>query len=309
MKLSIAIEEFSAWKALSVKGTTIRGYGLMLRQMAVFLHDMDIERVKIGNIIEWFDLMQRLGWDRNSFIPRTMAVRKFFEYFTNQGMAVMNPWLVPVPNKEYKIARVADESTYRKLRESIPIETNDPRHIRNLAIVSLLWDTGARNGEICSIDTGDLDFYQMKAVIKTEKSKGKRPVREIFWTAETNDALRRWVEKREQLAEKMEIIDEEALFISICSQKCGQRFTIKGVGEMLRRYSNRARIPYQNAHSFRHHMGHHIVRQGGSNSDVSNILGHSSLASSFIYTQMTDTELAERYRKFMADKPKVRKTH
>jgi integrase/recombinase XerC len=301
MRLSEAIQQFIGWKSFNVRKNTTKGYDLILRQFAVFMRDQRLEAVKIGDVMEWFDLMQGLGWDQNSFVPRAMALRKFFEFYNHQGYKVINPWLIPVPQKQYKLPRVADEKNYRKLLAAIPEETNDPRHIRNRAIVMLLWDTGARNGEILSIDTGDIDLRRMKALIRTEKSKGMRPIREIFWTRETNDALEKWIRKRRELAEWLYVHDEEALFISVCNQKSGKRLSIKGVGEMLRRYSNRAGIPYMNAHSFRHHMGHHIVKRGGSNSDVSNILGHSSLQSSFVYTQMTNIELQERYRSFMSD--------
>lgn len=273
----------------------------MLRQMALFFRDADIEDVKVNDIVEYFGLMQKLGWDQNSFIPRAMAIRKFFEYFTHAGLKVMNPWLVPVPQKDYKIARVANDDDYKKLTGSIPNPSNDPRHIRNRAIISLLWDTGARNGEICSLNVSDLDLVKMKALIKTEKSKGMRPVREIFWTGSTNTHIKRWLKKREALSGKMYFLEKDALFIACCNQQAGNRMNIKGVGEMLRQYCNRAKLPHMNAHSFRHRMGHHIVKQGGSNSDISNILGHSSLASSFIYTQMTNVELQERYKHFMEE--------
>lgn len=301
MQLSQAIIEFTEWKRINVTRSTMVGYNLMLRQMAVHLRDMDIEDVKVGDIVEYFGLMQKLGWDQNSFIPRAMAIRKFFEYFTHAGMKVMNPWLVPVPQKDYKIARVANDEDYKKLVASIPSPTNDPRHIRNRAIISLLWDTGARNGELCSLNVSDLDLVKMKALIKTEKSKGMRPVREIFWTGSTNMEIKRWLKKREYLSEKMYFLDKNALFIAVCNAQAGNRMNIKGVGEMLRQYCNRAKLPHMNAHSFRHRMGHHIVKQGGSNSDISNILGHSSLASSFIYTQMTNVELQERYKHFMEE--------
>jgi site-specific recombinase XerD len=299
MRMSEAIVRFDSWKAMNVRSNTIKGYDLILRQFAVFLRDRKVEEVKLDDVMEWFGLMQNMGWDPNSFVPRAMALRKFFEFYSHQGFRVINPWLIPVPQKQYKISRVADDESYEKLVKSIPKQTNDPRHIRNRAIINLLWDTGARNGEICSLNIGDLDLVKMKALIKTEKSKGMRPVREIFWTDSTNTSVKRWLLKREHLAEKMYIIDKDALFLSVCNAQSGKRMNIKGVGEMLRQYCNRAKLPYMNAHSFRHRMGHHIVKQGGSNSDVSNILGHSSLASSFVYTQMTNVELHQRYQRFM----------
>lgn len=241
--------------------------------------------------------MAELGWDRNSFVGKCMALRKFFEFYRLQGYPVIDENLIPIPSKEFKLPRVADEESYKKLLSVIPAN-NDPRHIRNLAIINLLWDTGARNGEILSLDVGDLQMDRMRAIIRTEKSKGRRPIREIFWTADTHGNLVQWLKKRKHLENVMHLQDAEALFPSIGSQKAGQRLSVKGVGEMLRHYSNKAKMPHMNAHSFRHHMGHDIIKKGGSTADVMNILGHASVQSTTVYTMMSDKELEQRYRMF-----------
>ena len=278
---------------------------MYLKQFAVFLRNPDVEKVRLKDVMEHFEYLKILGWHQNSFMPRAMAYRKFFEFYQHMGLNVIDPWLIPIPRKKYTMPRIASEENYKKLLDAFPKYSTDPRYIRNRAIVNLLWDTGARNNEICSLNISDLDFEEMKAVIKTAKSKGRRPVREIFWTEDTSDSLKAWIKKREHLQEMMNIEEEDALFISICNTAAGKRLNIKGLGEALRRACNRADIPYQNAHSFRHHMGHHIIKEGGSNSDVSNILGHSSLESSYIYTQMNNVELKDRYQKFMAKKTKA----
>ena len=302
MRLSEAIEKFTQWRAFKVKKGTVKGYDLILKQFCLFVRDCDIERVRLEDVTAWFGLLNVLKWQHNSFITKAQALRKFFEFYKMQGYHVLEPNLIPLPSKEYSIPRIANEENYRKLLSAIPVHTNDPRHIRNKAITMLLWDTGARNGEIVSLDADDVDTEKMRAVIKTEKSKGRRPFREIFWTAETNKALITWISKREHLKKTKMPHIEECLFPSICSSGSlnlsGQRLTNRGVAEFLRRYSNRAGIPYMNAHSFRHHMGHDIISQGGSAADVMNILGHATLASSSIYTMMTGKELENRYNLF-----------
>lgn len=301
MRFSEAIKRFNNWRAYRVRATTVRGYDMVLRQFCLFIRDREIEQITVDDVVAWFNMMQQLEWDPNSFVGKAMALRKFFEFFHRLGHAVIDPWLIPVPRKQYKIPRIAEERSYRKLLAAIPEGSNDPRHIRNRAIANLLWDTGARNGEIVSLNMSDIDTTRMKAVVKTEKSRGWRPVRELFWTSVTNENLKRWITKREYLKSRMTLDDPDALFVSICGggvhNKSGQRFDIKGVGEMLRRYANRAGIPYMNAHSFRHHMGRMLAEGGANNSSISNILGHSSLQSSYPYTMLADKELEAVYRK------------
>jgi site-specific recombinase XerD len=298
MSFAEAIEKFTKWRVFKVKEATTKGYDLILKQFCLYVRNCDIERVRLEDVISWFTLLKTLQWQHNSFITKAQALRKFFEFYKMQGYRVLEPNLIPLPSKEYRIPRVATEENYRKLLSAIP-DGNDPRHIRNKALIMLLWDTGARNGEIVALDADDLDMEKMHAVIKTEKSKGRRPFREIFWTEETNEALKAWLAKREILKKTKMPHMETCLFPCVCSSGSlslsGKRMTNKGVAEFLRRYSNRAGIPYQNAHSFRHHMGHDIISQGGSAADVMNILGHASLASSSIYTMMTGKELEARY--------------
>ena len=293
-----AINEFSNWRQFKVKGSTVKGYDREIRNFCLFLRNPDIVKVTLNDVMDYLNGVIELGWDPNSLMPRCMALRKFFEYLRLRGFTTLNEELIPIPRKQYKIPRVADEENYKKLVEIIPAKTNDPRHIRNKAIINLLWDTGARNGELLSIDIADVDLEKKKALIRTEKNRGSRPFREIFWTEETNQNLKKWMDKRAVIGSRVTFKDPEALFLSLVSCQAGQRLSVKGVGELLRRYANRAGIPYINAHAFRHHMGHDIINQGGSTADVMNILGHASVASSSIYTMMTNVELENRYRTF-----------
>lgn len=296
-----AIYQFSNWRQFKVKKETVRGYDRELRNFCLFLRNPEIENITLSDVMEYLNGMAELGWDRNSFVGKCMALRKFFEFYRLQGYKVIDEELIPIPDKVMKLPRVANNEQFNQLISVIPKDSNDPRHIRNLAIIGLLWDTGARNGEICSIDMNELDLKEMRTIIRTEKAKSRRPFREIFWTKTTNDYLERWIEKRKHLEKQVKFDEPNALFVSVTSVKYGQRFSIRGLGEMLRRYCNKAQMPYMNAHSFRHHRGHHIIKSGGSTSDVMNILGHSSVQSTTIYTMMRGKELEDRARLFLGD--------
>lgn len=315
MQLSEAIMQFKGWKSLNVKSSTIHGYDQILRQFCVFMRNCDIEAVGDADVVEWFNLMKMLGYDTNSFIPRAIALRKLFEYYQHKGLQVLDPWLIPVPEMEYKQARVITEEEYTKLLAIIP-NNQDPRHIRNRAFINLLWDTGARNGELLSLNMSDLNFEERTAVIKTEKIKGTHPFRRIMWTDSTNKNLQAWIEKREYLKNIFTFHDTDALFISLMGgnvatgkSKQGCRLTIRGTGEMMRHYSVKAQIPHANPHSFRHHKGHDMSHRGANNSVISNLLGHRSLQSSYRYTQLSGNELINIGRKYLSEEVKTQKIY
>lgn len=292
-----AIVVFSQWRQFKVKESAVRGYELMLKQFCLFLRNPPIEDIKIFDIITYFGMMRDLGWKGNSFIPRAVAIRKFFEFFRLQGMNVIHEELIPVPDQEHSLPRVLDNEMFEKLVAVIPKDTNDPRHVRNLALILMLHDTGGRIGEILSLEVKELDLVRRRAVIRTEKNKGSRPFREIFWREETNAAITKWLTRRQILLRGKNV---EALFVCCAGVRVAKPITIGGFGEVLRRYSHKANLPViVNAHSFRHRVGHEIIKNGGSGADVMNILGHASLASSTVYTMMFDQELEGRHRKLL----------
>jgi len=303
MQLSKVIHEFLDTR--SVRGspkTTVR-YESVLRIFCICMQDPDLSELDLTHIVWYFRELERLGWKRNGINIVAMALRKLFEFANLRGYDTFNEQLIPIPKKEFNIPRVTNKEAFEKLLAQIPEDSNKPNHVRNRALILLLWDTGARSGEICSLDAADLDLKKRTATIRTEKSRGRRPVRQIFWTEETHKALVKWIEKREYLQELFNFHDAEALFISISKSPQldirGKRLNNRGVAEILRMLSNAARIPVVNAHSIRHSMGRDTVKALRSNAAVSNILGHSNMDSSYVYTMLFGDDLKEDWQEVM----------
>ena len=305
MKLSEAIEEFKNWRGFKVTGHTVIRYDSALRIFCLVMGDPEIDQIQITHVLRYLQEMERLGWKRNGINIVALALRKFFEYYNLRGYQCLNEALIPLPKKEFNIPRVANDTDFKKLVKAIPRDGN-PNNIRNLALIHMVWDTWARTGEIISLDVDDLQFNKDGsgcAIIKTEKSRGRRPIREIFWTAQTGKYLKAWLKKKNEIQKLMTFEDQAAVFISI--RKCGpydvsgKRMTNRGVCEVFRTISNRAGLPSVfNAHSARHYGGRKIIKEGGASADVTNILGHSNLESSQFYTMMWGNDLKERWNHF-----------
>lgn len=296
-----SIKEFIEWRKLKISRSNGIANERELLNLCMYLRNPEVARITFNDIMDYLKgLLEIKELQPNSLLSRTMALRKFFEFTRRRELTTFDEMLIPVPRQEYTIPRVADEETYAKLINAIPGTKHDSRYIRNLAVITLLWDSGARNGEICSINISDLNIENKRALIKTEKNRGSRPYREIFWTEETNKNLINWLKMREELIKRPHHRESDALFISIAGHSPGDRLTVSGVCEMLRVYSNLAGIPLLNAHSMRHHKAHDIANKTGSAIDVMNILGHASLKSSSRYVEMRDKALENRARLVMA---------
>jgi site-specific recombinase XerD len=306
MKLSKAISEFNNMRQFRGSPLTSKRYDHLLRIFCICMHDPELEELGHEHIVWYLMEMRRMGWAPNGINVVAIALRKFFEFCNLRGFETFSEQLIPIPKKEFNIPRVATQENFRKLMKELPHGSNRPHHLRNKALLMLLWDTGARVGEIVSLDVEDLDTAKRTALIRTEKSRGRRPVRQIFWTPETNTALKKWVKKKEELQRIDKFRDTEALFISISKTGLydtrGKRMTNRGVAGVLQMLSNRAELPVLNAHSIRHSMGRDTVRKLRSNSAVSNMLGHSSLDSSYIYTMIWGEDLREDWEIVMQER-------
>jgi integrase/recombinase XerC len=304
MKLHEAIKEFVELRKFkgprSVK-TAIR-YESTLRIFCLCMQDPLLSEIDLSHILWYLNELERLGWKPNGINLVGLALRKFFEFCQMRNYQVaFNENLIPLKEKTFSIPRITGIETFKKLIEQIPENSNSGHHIRNRAILLMLWDTGVRTGELMSIDIADLDLKKRTALIRTEKSRGRRPVRQIFWTAETHQCLLKWLSKLSELREKFNFADSGALFVSISKSPTqsvrGGRMTPRGVAEVMRVLSNQAGLPaVANAHGIRHSMGRDTVKILRSNSAVSNILGHSSIESSYVYTMLFGEDLKEQWQ-------------
>src|SRR5690606_24265327 len=117
--------------------------------------------------------------------------------------------------------------------------------VRDRAMLWMMWDTGARAGELMALDIDDIDLDRMSARIKTEKSRGTIPFREIFWKKEANEALGEWLEAREEFFKDKTMADPQAVFVGIKpgghqKRPNGRRIVYNYPADLMRKYSNKA---------------------------------------------------------------------
>lgn len=276
---------------------TARGYEKDARQFCLFIHNPIIENVRIDDIERYFHEMEEVGFARNGIQMKACALRKLFAALRRRGYIVLDPSEIPIPRKEFKETRVASDDQIGKVLEALRQAPQKHLKVRNSAILLLLRDTGMRVGELQALDLADLNLQEKRAIIQTKKSRGMRPVRAVYWYEECNDALEEWIKERGVFLKKHGT-KNDALFITSHRDKGVSRIGNSAVHIAFRKASWVAGCAPLNPHSLRHRKGHMLAKQGANNSIISGVLGHSSLASSFIYTMMNDRELEEMARKF-----------
>lgn len=291
MLLSEAIKNFCGYYNFRVQKNTNNSYSYILRNFCLFLRNPKIQDITIDSIIEWYRIMEELGWDNNSLLPKTIVLRRFFGYANDMKWTDFPVKLIPAPSHYKKLPRSANEETYRKLLSIIPQE--GMYHMRNRALLMLYHDTGARNSEILSLDVEDVNLAGRSAIIRTEKAKNL-PFREIFWTKETNEQLMKWIEARKKIVTG----ENEFLFIGLSKNKVGERLGNRGVVKMMAEYSRTAEMPTVNVHQWRHLFGRTLAKSGANNSSIASLMGHSDMQSSQVYTTLYGDDLREVWAKY-----------
>lgn len=305
MRFSEAIDKYNQFKRLEKEVKTIRGYDLDLRQFCLWMRNNPlITQVTIDHIIEYVNGMKELGWSQNTIMIKCVVLTGFFKFWLKKGYPVLNYELIPHVKREYVEARVATDEKLSKLITVCNEHEDDPYFIRMKALILLAADTGARNGEICSINA-DIstepyeryqDCNQYSHIIKSEKSRGKKPFRRIFWEDETNDALNKWLMYRKTIPNV-----SEALFVGLGGQgarNVGGRISVQAIAICMRKISAMAGIPNVNLHSLRHRKGNQLGAGGANGPIISDILGHASTASSDRYTHLNDKQLSKAHHKY-----------
>lgn len=292
MLFTEAIVLFESWKKWTVKEKSVVTYCRFLRNLCLHLGNPQVGDIELKQILAFLTGLKEISQvQHNTLIPICLAYRKFFEFCGMQNLSSFDWRLIPIPQKIYSRPRIISQETFNAFNAAIPETSADPRHIRNKALVWLLWETGARIGELLALNASDISVTK-SVLIKTEKNRGSAPERQIFWREEGDYYLRKWMKIRAELYPY-----SEPLFMSIC-QKPGARLGLSGVSKIMHQYSIKAKLGTMvNCHSFRHHFCRDVVERGGDASMVMSLAGHSSIVSSTPYVRLFGKDLKRGYER------------
>jgi len=162
---------------------------------------------------------------------------------------------------------------------------DDIKSLRDKAILELLFSTGLRVSELCSLNV-DIDLKKDEMPIR---GKGEK-VRVVFLSQEAKDAVAEYLKNRKDM--------EEALFISLGLKK-GKRLDSRSIQRLVKYYAIKAGITKNvTPHVIRHSFATDLLQNGADLRSVQMMLGHSSITTTQIYTHITDKQLRDVHKKF-----------
>jgi integrase/recombinase XerC len=230
---------------------------------------------------------------RKTIARKVSSLRSFYKFLLREKIIEDNPIaLVILPKSEKRLPEFFYEDELKILFQECKTDTALGQ--RNLALLEILYATGIRVSECCSISLKDLDFFLSTVLVKGKGSKE----RYVPFGGKASSALKRYIEDgRVQLLKGKP--NQEILFLN----HRGGPLTVRGVRTILDRMIEKSSLTGKiHPHKLRHSFATHLLDNGADMRTVQELLGHSFLSSTQIYTHVTNEKLKKTY---MAHHPRA----
>lgn len=217
-----------------------------------------------------------------------IALRSFLKYLIKREVASLPPDRIELAKTG---SRDLELVTAQELDRLLKGPKGDgEKALRDRAILELFFSTGLRVSELCSLNR-DLDLTRDEFSIR---GKGQK-VRLVFLSPAAKEAIKAYLKKRKGL-------DEEALFTNVSEinkeSKSG-RLTSRSIERIVKKYATEAGISKKvTPHTLRHAFATDLLRNGADIRSVQMMLGHANVATTQVYTHVTDSQLKEVHKKF-----------
>lgn len=264
---------------------TVRAY---LGDAASVLDHLDrlgerLQDAGLRSLRSWLARQQSTGAARSTLQRRAASVRTFFRWLVTTGELAASPAeALRSPKQQRRLPATLDRARADQLMQAAAGHAGDgPSGLRNSAILELLYAGGLRVSELCGLDLTDLDAE--RGTVRVFGKGAKERTVPIGRPAQ--DAVARWVAVRPRLA----AADAgQALFLGDRGARIDPRVVRRIVHRMLLEVPG---APDLGPHGLRHAMATHLLEGGADLRSVQEMLGHSSLATTQIYTHVTNERL------------------
>jgi integrase/recombinase XerC len=268
---------------------TVRAYRADLVNLFSHLDRLGVEslaKVDLRALRSWLAKQHTLGHARTTLQRRAAAARVFFAWAHETGRATTDPAAnLRSPKSMRVLPPTLEQATAaRMLDEAIATarETGGPVAARDVALLELLYSTGVRVSELCGLDIDDLD--RQRCVVRV-LGKGSKE-RTVPVGAPAVRAVEAWLANaRPQLITGD---SGQAMFLGERGKRIDPRVVRRIVHRSLRVTEG---APDLGPHGLRHAMATHLLEGGADLRSVQEMLGHASLATTQIYTHVTNERL------------------
>ena len=250
----------------------------------------DYLSVTIQDIRIYLSQLHDRNYSRNTISRNISSLRSFYQFLVKNGILEDNPFsYVQMKRKQAKLPRFFYEKEMDALFQQT--QGDDVLDNRNRALLEVLYGTGIRVTECANIKIKDIDFDSSVVLIL---GKGNKE-RYVPFGSFAEDAMIDYIHSaRSELLQKGQK-SHDYLFVN----HRGDQLTDAGIQYILKKIIEKSSLTTEiHPHMFRHTFATHLLNNGADLRTVQELLGHSSLSSTQIYTHVTTDTLQKSYRNF-----------
>ncbi len=279
---------------------TAENYEFYLNRFVEFAGDIAPDQITAELLRKyrlWLNRYKSLDGNELAMITQSyhlIALRGFLKYFSRRDIPSLAPDKIELPKTHRKqVTFLHYDEVVRLLEE---IDTNEESGLRDRAIMELLFSSGLRVSELVNLNRDHINTKRREFMVR---GKGQKD-RPVYISESAAD----WVEQ--YLAVRQDTL--APLFISysknVEANTSGdyRRLTARSIQRMVSKYARLAGITkHVSPHTMRHSFATDLLMNGADLRSVQSMLGHSNIATTQIYTHVTDAHLKDVYEKFHSE--------
>jgi len=299
MKVLKAIDEYLDYLAIEQNRSkrTIANYNHYLTRLIDYAGDINVSDINPDLVRKWRLWLHELGSDRADELSKStqnyhlIALRNFLKFCHKRNIEALSPDQIELAHVVRPQVTFLDNEELSRLIAKP--NTNEISGLRDRAILELLFSSGLRVSELINLDRTHINLDRREFMVR---GKGQKD-RPIFVSQDAADWLKIYIDKRSD--------NLPALFISYSGRHQTEttgnyrRLTARSVQRMIARYAIMAGITkHVSPHTLRHSFATDLLMNGADLRSVQAMLGHSNIATTQIYTHVTDPHLKSVHEKF-----------
>ncbi len=301
MKLSVLIQRFLDYCEVEKNQSprTICNYTHYLNRFLNFAGNIEPNRITLDRVHEYRLHLNRikdesgesLGTKTQSY--HIIALRAFLKYLIKNDIKTLAPEKIELPKIPERTVEFLEREEIERIFAAV--DASKANGLRDLAILETLYSTGLRVSELAKLNRNQIDFKTNEFMVR---GKGRKP-RLVFLSDRAAEKIKTYLAARTDAFDPLFINSKGAKSAADITLGEKRRLTTVSIENIVRKYTRQAGIIKKvTPHTLRHSYATHMLQAGADIRSVQEMLGHSSITTTQIYTHITNQRLKEVHRKF-----------
>ena len=268
---------------------TITAYNSDLLSFLIWLNDRSVSDVSAKDIKDYLLYIQQFNFCKTTTARKVASLRTFYRYLYRERLIENNPALtIQAPKRGKSLPQFLTEEEIKKIFNNMKIDT--PSGYRNRAILELLFATGMRVSELSNLNFENLNLDENEIKVFGKGAKE----RIVLVSDNAKEFLQKYIKTSRKLI--CPNIGDPTGNSPVFINKNGYRLQTQSIRNAINETVSNIELPkHVTPHVFRHSFATRLLENGADLRVVQELLGHSSISNTQIYTHVTTERLKSAY--------------